>query len=114
MTPAPAPVTLACLAAAVTVTSRAASAAAHCHSPALRRADNTSESCDAGLVSSRWVHDQRTRPRRYYSMTGRSAGTGPSAGRSGLAFTAAVDSVVRGCGDPGIARRLGLMAQEEP
>jgi hypothetical protein len=120
MTPAPAPVTLACLApvrlaAAVTVTApSAAPAATQFHSPVRRRAYDTSESCDAGLVTSRWVHDDRTRPRRYYSITDRAAGTGPRAGRSGLASTAAVDSVLGGGGDPGGGRRLGLMAPEEP
>jgi len=92
MTPAPVPVTLACLAVAVTVMARsAASAAARFHSAARRRADDTSESCDPGLVISRWVHDDRTRPCRYHSITDRGAGSRWCSGPSGLAFTAAVD-----------------------
>jgi hypothetical protein len=61
MTPAPVPVILACLAVAVTVTARsAASAAARFHSAARRLAGDKSESCDAGLVTSRRVHADRS------------------------------------------------------
>jgi hypothetical protein len=120
MTPVPAPVTLACLApgrfvAAVTVMAHsAASAAAHSYSAAPRSGDDRSESRDAGLVTGGRIDGDRTRPPRYYSMTDRAAGSWPRSGRCGLAFIAAVDSVLSGCGDPGIARRLGLMAREEP
>jgi hypothetical protein len=113
MTPAPAPVTLACLAAAVTVTSHAASAAAHCHSAARRRAGDKSESCDAGLVTRRWIYADRTSPRRCYAITDPAAGSWLRAGRSGLAFTAAVGGVLGGGGDPGGGPRAALMAREE-
>jgi len=72
-----------------------------------RRADDKSESW-AGLVTRRWVRAGRTSPRRSYSITGRAAGSWPCSWRSGLTFTAAVDSVLRGGDD----RRLGLMARE--
>lgn len=50
---------------------------------------------DAGLVTSRWVHEDAARPRRYYSLTdqGREHLAGFRAGWS--AFTAAVDDVLR-------------------
>jgi len=51
---------------------------------------------DAGLVTSRWIHDDQTRPRRYYSITdeGREHLEEFRAGWS--AFTAAVDGVLGG------------------
>jgi hypothetical protein len=85
MTAVRVPVTLACLAparlgAVVTVMARSAtSAAAHFHSPARRRAGDKSDGCNAGLVTNRWVRDDRTRPRRYYSTTDRAAGRVPGA-----------------------------------
>jgi hypothetical protein len=114
MTPAPAPVTLACLDAAVTLISRAASAAAHCHSAARLRAGDMSESCDTGLVTRRWIHADRTSPRRCYSITDPAAGSWLRSGRSGLAFTAAVGRVLGGGSDPGGGPRPALMAQEKP
>src|SRR5262249_37534620 len=73
------------LAAAVTVMPRSAvSAAERFHSAARHRADDNPESCDARLVSSRWVHDDRTRPSRYHSITDRGAGSRWCSGPSGL------------------------------
>lgn len=111
MTPALVPVTRACLAAA-DGPARAASAEAHFHSAARRRADDKFDSCDAGPITRRRVHADRTSPRRY-PITDRSAGSWACSGRSGLAFTAAVGGVLSGGGDPGGGRRLGLMAGEE-
>jgi hypothetical protein len=107
-------VTLACLAVAVVTACSAGPAAARFHSAARRRADDKSESCDSGLVTGRWVHDDRTRWRRYYAITDRTAGSWPRAGRSRLASTAALGRVLGGGGDLGGGRRLGLMAREEP
>jgi hypothetical protein len=114
MTPAPAPVTRACHAATMTVTSHAAPAAAHCRSAARRRAGDKSENCDPGLVTRRWIHADRTSPRRCHSITDPAAGSWLRSGPSGLAFTAALGGVLSRSGDPGGGPRPGLMAREEP
>ncbi len=66
---------------------------------------------DAGLVTSRWIHDDKTRPRRYYSITdqGREHLTAFRADWS--AFTAAVDGVLGVGPDPGRSRRRGPSAR---
>ena len=67
---------------------------------------------DAGLVTSRWIHDDQTRPRRYYSITdeGREHLEEFRAGWS--AFTAAVDGVLGIGTDSGRSRRRRQAARE--
>jgi len=69
---------------------------------------------DAGLVTSRWIHDDQTRPRRYYSITdeGREHLEEFRAGWS--AFTAAVDGVLGTGAVSSRSRRPRRTAREAP
>ena len=69
---------------------------------------------DAGLVTSRWIHDDQTRPRRYYSITDQGREHLAAFRADWSAFTAAVDGVL-GIGTvPGAGRRLRRAAREAP
>jgi PadR family transcriptional regulator, regulatory protein PadR len=67
---------------------------------------------DAGLVTSRWIHDDQTRPRRYYSITKRGREHLVAFRTDWSAFTAAVDSVLGTDASPGRSRRPGRAARE--
>jgi len=65
---------------------------------------------DAGLVTSRWIHDDQTRPRRYYSITKQGREHLVAFRTDWSAFTAAVNGVL-GAG-PGRGRCSGRTARE--
>jgi PadR family transcriptional regulator, regulatory protein PadR len=60
---------------------------------------------DAGLVTSRWIHDDQTRPRRYYSITDQGREHLAAFRNDWSAFTAAVDGVLGTRADSGHSRR---------
>ena len=60
---------------------------------------------DAGLVTSRWVHDETPRPRRYYSITDQGREYLVAFRAEWRAFTAAVDGVLGVGADSGRGRR---------
>ena len=60
---------------------------------------------DGGLVTSRWIHDDQTRPRRYYSITDQGRDHLTSFRADWLAFTAAVNGVLGTTSTPGSGRR---------
>jgi PadR family transcriptional regulator, regulatory protein PadR len=61
---------------------------------------------DAGLVTSRWVHDDTTRPRRYYTITDQGRESLVAFRADWSAFTAAVDGVLSVGADSGRSRRV--------
>jgi len=67
---------------------------------------------DAGLVTSRWIHDDQTRPRRYYSITDHGREHLVAFRNDWSAFTAAVDGVLGVGPDSGRRRRLRRAAPE--
>ena len=60
---------------------------------------------DAGLVTNRWVHDDKTRPRRYYSITDEGSAHLMTFRAEWSAFSAAVDAVLGIGADPGVGQR---------
>ena len=60
---------------------------------------------DGGLVTSRWIHDDQTRPRRYYSITDQGRDHLTAFRADWLAFTAAVNGVLGTTSTPGSGRR---------
>ena len=60
---------------------------------------------DAGLVTNRWVHDDKTRPRRYYSITDQGREHLVAFRADWSAFSAAVDGVLGIGADPGAGQR---------
>jgi PadR family transcriptional regulator, regulatory protein PadR len=60
---------------------------------------------DAGLVTNRWVHDDKTRPRRYYSITDEGREHLVAFRADWSAFSAAVDGVLAISGGAGAVQR---------
>jgi PadR family transcriptional regulator, regulatory protein PadR len=69
---------------------------------------------DAGLVTSRWVHDDTTRPRRYYSITDEGHKRLVAFCADWSAFTAAVNGVLGVGADSRRSRRLRRAASDAP
>ena len=69
---------------------------------------------DAGLVTSRWVNDDTTRPRRYYSITDKGHKHLAAFRGDWSAFAAAVDSVLIFGTDSRRVRRLRRAARDAP
>ncbi len=67
---------------------------------------------DAGLVTSRWIHDDQTRPRRYYSITDQGRDHLVAFRTDWFAFAAAVDGVLGVGTDSGRNRRPRRAARE--
>src|SRR6201997_4608555 len=69
---------------------------------------------DAGLVTSRWIHDDQTRPRRYYSITDQGRDHLAAFRTDWAAFTAAVSGVLSASADAGAKGRGDRAARLTP
>jgi PadR family transcriptional regulator, regulatory protein PadR len=67
---------------------------------------------DSSLVTSRWVHDDQTRPRRYYSITDQGRRQLAAFQTEWSAFTAAVDAVLGTPAGSGRSRPRARTARE--